>query len=129
MIEQTIRNERRFGVTATLTPLQRRNLFQVRNGEAWSDVLDVMEMCCIEIETQLINTDADQEAEVLANHKMAKAAWQIFTHLQQKLDDEISLYLNNVAQKPPMPEPTAEEQLVENILDPTRPMPYETGEQ
>jgi hypothetical protein len=125
MIETGIRTERRFGVTAQLTPLQRRNLYQVRNSEAWADVLDVMEMCCIEVETQLINTNADREAEVLANHKMAKAAWQIFTHLQQKLDDEISQYLNTLTQPSAMPEPTREEQLIENILDPTRPMPSE----
>jgi hypothetical protein len=123
MIETAMRTERRFGVTAELTPLQRRNLFQVRSSEAWPDVLDVMEMCCIEIETQLINTDPAAEAEVLANHKMAKAAWQIFTHLQQKVDDEISLYLNGNARNAAMPKLTAEEQLVENILDPTRLMP------
>ena len=128
MIETTVRTERRFGVTAQLTTLQRRNLFQVRNSEAWSDVLDVMEMCCIETETHLINTEADREAEVLANHKMAKAAWQIFMHLQEKIDDEISQYLNSVAQKPPMPQATAEEQLIENILDPTRPMHAEAEE-
>jgi hypothetical protein len=120
-----IRTERRFGVTAELTPLQRRNLYQVRNSEAWADVLDVMEMCCIEVETQLINTNADREAEVLANHKMAKAAWQIFTHLQQKLDDEISLYLNTLTKPSLMPEVTEEEQLIENILDPTRGMSRE----
>jgi hypothetical protein len=123
MIETAIRTERRFGVTAQLTPQARRNLFNVRNGEAWSDVLDVMEMCCIEIETELINTDAEKEASVLAKHKMTKAAWQIFTHLQQKMDAEISLYLSSVAKKPSVPESTAEEQLIENILDPTRPMP------
>jgi hypothetical protein len=120
-----IRTERRFGVTAKLTEQQRRNLFQIRNTEAWSDVLDVMEMCCIEIETKLINTNADLEAEVLANHKMAKAAWLIFTHLQQKLDDEISQYLNTLSRQPAMPELTQEEQLIEHILDPTRPMPSE----
>jgi hypothetical protein len=120
-----IRTERRFGVTAKLTAQQRRNLFQIRNSEAWADVLDVMEMCCIEIETKLINTDADREAEVLANHKMAKAAWLIFTHLQQKLDDEISQYLNTLSRQPAMPELTQEEQLIEHILDPTRPMPSE----
>jgi hypothetical protein len=128
MIEQAIRSERRFGVTAELTALQRRNLFQVRNSEAWADVLDVMEMCCIEIETQLINTNAEAEAEVLANHKMAKAAWQIFTHLQQKVDDEISLYLNSNARTPTLPNLTAEQQLLENILDPTRPMLSEGDE-
>jgi hypothetical protein len=123
MIENAIRSERRFGVTAELTPLQRRNLFQIRSSEVWPDLLDVMEMCCIEIETQLINTAAEREAEVLANHKMAKAAWQIFTHLQEKVDKEISLYVNSNAATATLPLLTAEEQLVENILDPTRQAP------
>jgi hypothetical protein len=125
MIENAIRNERRFGVTAELTPLQRRNLFQIRGSEVWPDLLDVMEMCCIEIETQLINTAAEREAEVLANHKMAKAAWQIFTHLQEKVDKEISLYVNSNASNAALPLLTAEEQLVENMLDPTRPIAFD----
>jgi hypothetical protein len=118
-----IRTERRFGVTAELTALQRRNLFVIRNGEGWTDVLDVMEMCCIEMETKLINTEPAAEQDVLANHRMAKAAWQIFTHLQTKIDDEISLYLASVAKKPLIPDMTREEQEIENILDPTRPSP------
>jgi hypothetical protein len=121
---EAIRSERRFGVTAELTPLQRRNLFQIRNSETWADLLDVMEMCCIEIETELINTAAEREAEVLANHKMAKAAWKIFTHLQEKVDKEISLYVNSNAAVA-LPLLTAEEQLVENMLDPTRPIAFD----
>lgn len=123
MIETTIRTERRFGVTGELSALQRRNLFNVRNSDGWSDVLDVMEMCCIEMETKLINTEPAEEADVLANHRMAKAAWQIFTHLQAKIDDEISLYLSSVATKPLIPPMSREEQEIENILDPTRPAP------
>lgn len=122
-MNDAIRTERRFGVTAGLTPAQRRNLLSVYESEAWPDVLDVMEMCCIEIETRLINTDPDREAEVLANHKMAKAAWQVFTHLQQKMQDEISFYLATAVRKPPMSELSVEEALIENILDPTHPMP------
>jgi hypothetical protein len=128
MIDTSIRTERRFGVTSELTMMQRRNLLSIRESEAWPDVLDVMEMCCIEIETRLINTDPEREAEVLANHKMAKAAWQIFTHLQQKMQDEITLYLAAVAKKPPIPELTPAEQLIENILDPTHPLPSEYEE-
>lgn len=115
-----IRTERRFGVTATLSLEARRNIMQVRNGPEWQDILDVMEMCCIETETRLINTPAEQELEVLANHKMAKAAWQIFTHMQEKIDIEISLYLNSITKQPLTPELTDEEREQENILDPTR---------
>jgi hypothetical protein len=118
-----IRTERRFGVTGELTAEQRRNLFGIRNDAGWPDVLDVMEMCCIEMETRLINTEPAAEKDVLANHRMAKAAWQIFTHLQAKIDEEISLYLASVANKPLMPELTREELITENLLDPTRPLP------
>jgi hypothetical protein len=127
-MSEAVRTERRFGVTATLTAQARRNIMQVRNSAEWQDVLDVMEMVCIETEAALINTDAEQELEVLANHKMAKAAWQIFTHLQEKIDSEISLYLNSIATQPLVPELTQGEQDQENILDPTRPMPSEYAE-
>ena len=118
-----LRTERRFGVTSHLEPIQRRNLLSLRESEGWPDLLDVMEMCCIEIETDLINTPADDEAAVVANHKMAKAAWKIFTHLQAKVDEEISQYLASVAPKPLVPELTAQEQWVESVLDPTKPQP------
>lgn len=120
-----IRTERRFGVTAQLTAQQRRNIMQVRSSPEWQDVLDVMEMCCIETESRLLNTDPEQELEVLANHKMAKAAWQIFTHLQEKIDSEISLYMDSMTKQPLIPDLTADEQEQENILDPTRPRPSE----
>lgn len=116
----TVRTERRFGVTASLEPIQRRNLLMVRESEAWPDLLDVMEMCCIEIETDLINTPAENNAAVLANHKMAKAAWKIFTHFQNKVDEEISLYLASVAPKTPVPDLNSQEQWMENLLDPTK---------
>lgn len=120
-----IRTERRFGVTSKLTPEARRNLLAIRSSDAWPDVLDIMEMCCIEIETKLINTEPAQEADVLANHKMAQAAWQIFTHLQTKIDDEISLYLRSIEKPTLVPPMTPEEQLIENIIDPTKPLPSE----
>jgi hypothetical protein len=125
MIEPEIRTERTFGVTSTLKPIQRRNLMHFRQSEVWPDVLDVIEMVCIETESVLLNTDAANEAEVLANHKMAKAAWQMFVHLQEKIDEEIKTYLQSIAQKPPVPPLTYEEQVIENILDPTRPLPSE----
>jgi hypothetical protein len=118
-----IRDQRRFGVTANLSPSQVRNLFALRNSETWPDLLDVMEQCCIEIETVLINTDAHKEAEVLANHKMSKAAWMIFTHLQEKLNDVVSSYMASVEKPVFVPPMTAEEMERENILNPTNFMP------
>lgn len=123
MRQPEIRTERTFGVTAELEPQQRRNLLSLLNSEVYPDLLDVLEMVCIEMETRLINTDAAEESAVLANHKMAKAAWQIFTHMQEKIDMESKLFLQSQAKKPPVPELTPREQLFENILDPTRPAP------
>jgi hypothetical protein len=123
MIEVETRTERTFGVTAELKPIQRRNLLSLRNSEVYSDLLDVLEMVCIETESQLINTDAADEDAVLANHKMAKAAWQLFIHMQEKIDTEAKLFLSSQAIQPPIPELSEREKLWENILDPTRPAP------
>jgi hypothetical protein len=128
MIDAEIRTERTFGVTASLRPNQRVHLMAFRNSEVYDDVLDVLEMVCIETESRLINTDAANEAEVLANHKMTKAAWQMFVHVQEKIDEEIKNYLQSVAKQPPIPALTYGEQLIENILDPTKPLPSEDFE-
>jgi hypothetical protein len=122
MNEPEIRTERTFGVTASLRPLQRMHLLAFQNSEVYPDVLDVIEMVCIETETVLLNTDAANEAEVLANHKMAKAAWQMFIHMQEKIDSEAKLYLQSIAKQPPIPPLTHDEQIIENILDVTRPL-------
>lgn len=120
-----LRTERSFGVTAQLTSAQRRNLLALMNSEVWPDLLDVMEMVCIEVETKLINTDPANEADVLANHRMAKAAWQVFTHMQEKVANETALYLRSIERPAPIPALTQREQWEENILNPTLPAPEE----
>jgi len=124
-MEPTIRTERTFGVTAELKPVQRRNLHNLEHSEIYPDLLDVLEMVCIETETQLINTDPADEAAVLANHRMAKAAWQIFTHMQEKIHSESRFFLASVAKPTPVPALTQEEMRIENLLDPTKPLPEE----
>jgi hypothetical protein len=119
-MSEAIRTERKFGVTAELRPIQQMHLLSLLNSEVWPDLLDVMEMVCIEQETRLINTDAAKEAEVLAEHKMSKAAWMIFTHLQEKVQQQARLYLSSVTKQSIAPALTREEELIENILDPTR---------
>jgi hypothetical protein len=120
-----IRTERTFGVTSELRPIQRRNILAFRNSEVYPDVLDVLEMVCIETETNLINTDPADESAVLANHKMAKASWQMFTHMQEKIELEAANYLRSVERKPPVPELTTREKMIENLLDPSKPAPDE----
>jgi hypothetical protein len=114
-----IRTERRFGVTAKQTPTSIARLYALRLSETWDDLLDVMEQVCIEIESNLINTDAEKESAVLANHKMSKAAWQLFVHMQEKVDQCLSAYLSSVATQPEGIVFTPEERERENILNPT----------
>ena len=120
-----IRTERSFGVTAELKTAQRVRLTALLHSDVYEDVLDVMEMVCIELETKLINTDPADRAAVLANHQMAKSSWLIFTHLQEKIAAEAAIHLQSTQGKPPVPALSAHEQLIENILDPTRHMTEE----
>lgn len=118
-MSEPIRSERTFGVTAELKPAQRRNLLALINSEVYPDVLDVLEMCCIETETKLINTEPSDESAVLANHRMAKAAWQMFTHMQEKIAAETRVYLRSIEKAPVVPKLTPQEQWAESTLNPT----------
>ena len=120
-----IRTERRFGVTAQLDPNALRRIYVTRNSDVWDDLLDVMEQCCIEIESILINTDADNEKGVLANHKMSKAAWQMFTHFQTRIDAEIGTYLSGLQPTPTTPPRPFEDLEREHLLNPVLPEPIE----
>lgn len=124
-----VRTERTFGVTAELKPTQRRNLTALKDSEVYQDILDVMEMVCIETESKLINTEAEDEAAVLANHKMAKAAWQLFIHVQEKIAQESQLYLRSVAKQPVIPQLTRQERWRESTLNPTVPEPEDEEEE
>lgn len=123
----TIRTERRFGVTAKLDPNALRRLYMLRAEDVWQDLLDVMEQCCIEIESVLINTNADDEKAVLANHKMSKAAWQIFAHFQERIDGEVNTYLSNMLLTPTAPPRSFEELEREHLLNPLLPEPIDDG--
>ena len=122
-MEPTIRTGRTFGVTAELTPVQRRNLHNLLHSEIWPDLCDVLEMVCIETETVLINTDPAEKARVLESHKMAKAAWQIFEHMQQRVHEESNRFLASITAKPFVPPVTAEELEQDNLLSPILPLP------
>jgi hypothetical protein len=110
-------------VTAQLDPNALRRIYLTRSSDVWADLLDVMEQCCIEIESTLINTDADDEKAVLANHKMSKAAWQIFTHFQERIDAEIGTYLSSLVPTPVAPPRPFEDLEREHLLNPMYPEP------
>lgn len=120
-----IRTERSFGVTSDLKTVQRARLAAFYNSDTWPDVLDVMEQCCIEIETVLLNTPVADATAVLANHQSAQNAWKIFTHLQEKIKAETFLYMESVAPRTPVPQLTPQEQWQEHVLDPLKPPPPE----
>ena len=119
-MSEAIRTERRVGVTDGLRPIQRRNLMSLRHSEVWDDLLDLMEMACIEKETELINTDPAEKENVLTRHIVAKTMWITFAHMQERIDAEIAVYMASIASQPIGPEPDEEEEERENILDPTR---------
>lgn len=114
-----VRTERRVGVTQRITPGAARNLFVLANSETWGDLLDVLETCVIEIEGNLINTDAADEASVLANHKLSQAAWVMFEKMQTRIIDAGTSYMSGVASQPVAPRLTEEEQEREYTLNPT----------
>jgi L-rhamnose mutarotase len=114
-----LRTERRVGVTATVTPSAARNLFALVHSETWPDLLDVLERCCIEIETILINTDPSEKLKVLENHKLSKAAWVIFETMQDKIIAAGNTYFSRLETQPVEPPMTEEEEERENILNPT----------
>lgn len=115
---EEIRTQRRFGVTSKLTTAAQRELFILRQQDGWPVLLDVMEMVCIEMEGDLINTPPEEEAAILAKHKMSRAAWQLFEHLQAKVDDEISRFIYGTPPEAPEDLRSDEEREVENIVNP-----------
>jgi hypothetical protein len=60
-------------------------LSQLYNGPHFDAFLNLMERSCIEQDTRLINTDAKDEQAVLAQHRMSKAMWLLFTEIQLKI--------------------------------------------
>jgi hypothetical protein len=91
-MSEDIRDERTHGLKDHLTPSQRARLLSLRRSDGYEVLLDLMEMCCIEQETKLINVDVKDESGIIAEHRMAKAFWQVFTSLQKKVEVEVMLH-------------------------------------
>ena len=114
-----LRTERTVGVTKKLTPVAMRNLYVLANSETWTDLLDVLEMTVIEIETTLINTPVENKIAVLENHKLSQAAWTIFEKMQMKIVEAGNAYLSEVAPQSVGQRRTAEEEEMDYLLNPT----------
>lgn len=91
------RTERTQGLKERLIPAERAALLQIRHTDGYEVLLDIMEKACVEQETRLINLDVSEEPRILAEHKMAKAFWQVFVALQTKVEVEISIHLAAIA--------------------------------
>jgi hypothetical protein len=81
------------GLRSVLTASQRAELYRLAESPGYQVLLDVMEMACVEQDTQLVNADPADPASVLAKHRMSKAFWQIFVAIQKKVEYEKGEYL------------------------------------
>jgi hypothetical protein len=82
-LDQPIRTERSHGLKAAPPEDEKQALYNLVNSAGWTALLNVLERCCIEQETRLINRDVEDDKGILAEHKMSKAYWQIFTRMQR----------------------------------------------
>lgn len=98
-MSEMIRSERTHGLKERLNAGERAHLLVVRNMPGYQVLLDIMEKACIEQETRLINVPVDNEALIVAEHRMAKAFWQVFTGVQNKVEEEINIHLNLESEK------------------------------
>ncbi len=87
-----IRTQKAFATTA-LTIQQRGDIFAIRNSPGYAALLDLMEMTCIAQETNLVNAPVTEPANVLAEHALSKAFWQIFVSFQKKVEAECDAHL------------------------------------
>lgn len=95
---QAIRAQNTFA-KVQLTADRRSLLFSLRHHPGYEVFLDMMESVCVEQETTLINAPASETAVVLAEHKMAKAFWQVFVSTQKKIEFECAEHLSAAKRK------------------------------
>jgi hypothetical protein len=88
-----IRKARTHGLRERLDPADRGHLLQIRFMPGYEVLLDLIEMACIEQETRLINVPVEDESTIVAEHKMAKAFWQVFQALQRKVNTEVNFQM------------------------------------
>ena len=114
-----IRNERTGAIGRQLDGAQRVELARIVSGAGWPVLLDMMEQACGIAESQLVNCPEDDDAKVLALHKVAKANWKFFINLQQLIAREVEQLIA------PAPKIDPELQELESILNPLVPGPDE----
>lgn len=92
-MSEEIRTDRTHGLKERLPAGARGHLVQIRYMPGYDVILDLIEMCCIEQETRLINVPVEDEKTIIAEHKMSKAFWQVFQAIQKKVESEVNIQL------------------------------------
>ena len=88
-----VRQPNTAGLRSKLNRSQQHALYLLSESAGYQTLLDVIEMACVEQDTRLINTDAAHPEDVLNEHRMSKAFWQIFVAIQKKVEYERGEYL------------------------------------
>ena len=71
----------------TFSPEKLQRIARLALDTGYEDLLDIMEMACIQQETALINTPVEQADRVLGEHCLAQASWQFFTYVQKQVQN------------------------------------------
>lgn len=97
------------GLRSKLTRMQQGHLYNLSEQPGYQVLLDVIEMACVEQDTNLINADPAEPEKVLTAHMMSKAFWQIFVAIQKKVEYEREEFLAVRRTAETADEPTDEE--------------------
>lgn len=115
--DDSVRQPNTAGTRSKLTGPQRQALFTLSESYGYQVLLDVMEMACIENDTNLINADGTDPELVLNLHRMSKARWQIFVAIQKKVEYERGEYLGQQQKQDEEADEPSDEELDTEILE------------
>lgn len=77
-----------------LTTKEQADLAAIISTPGFKVLKDIAESECKKFINVLVNTDASDDAKVLANHKKAQVAAQLFSGFIERINEEISQYTN-----------------------------------
>lgn len=105
-----LRTTRTLKVTEVqISDQEREHLAQLYQDARYESLLNVMERCCIELETAHLNTSMNEPEAILGGHLVAKAAWLLFQYLQRQVKSSHDMRMGDEDEG--RPEPTLDEVL------------------
>jgi len=108
-----IRTTRKLKVTEVeISDEERELLAQLANDSRYEALLNLMERCCIEIETAHFNTSVNNPEEILGGHALAKACWLFFTYIQKRVQNAV---LSRAADQEEMQAPPTLEEYLQGV--------------